>query len=78
MPYHGILVHLLGDLLEITHVVDRQERIIHYIRGDDDVLVSTPGYQQIFRVSCGTCSFFGSWLWGTCKSRCIQYMKFVV
>jgi hypothetical protein len=29
MPYHGILVHLLGDLLEVLHVVDRQEWIIH-------------------------------------------------
>jgi hypothetical protein len=29
LPYHGILVHLLGDLLEVSHVVDRQEWIIH-------------------------------------------------
>jgi hypothetical protein len=28
MPYQGKFVHLLGDLLEISHVVDRQERII--------------------------------------------------
>jgi hypothetical protein len=29
MPYHGILVHLLGDLLEVSHVADGQEWIIH-------------------------------------------------
>jgi hypothetical protein len=29
MPYQGKLVHLLGDLLEVSHVIDRQERIIH-------------------------------------------------
>jgi hypothetical protein len=29
MPYQGKLVHLLGDLLEVSHVVDRQELIIH-------------------------------------------------
>jgi hypothetical protein len=28
MPYQGKLVHLLGDLLEIPHVVDCEERII--------------------------------------------------
>jgi hypothetical protein len=29
MPYHDIVVHLLGDLLEVSHVADRQEWIIH-------------------------------------------------
>jgi hypothetical protein len=31
MPYQGKFVHLLGDLLEIPHVVDREERIIQQI-----------------------------------------------
>jgi hypothetical protein len=48
MPYQGKFVHLFGDLLEISHVVDRQERIIQKIFGDD-VLVSSPGHQQISR-----------------------------
>jgi hypothetical protein len=29
MPYQGKFVHLLGDLLEVSYVVVRQERIIH-------------------------------------------------
>jgi hypothetical protein len=29
LPYHGILVHLLGDLLEVSNVVDYWEWIIH-------------------------------------------------
>jgi hypothetical protein len=29
MPYHGILVHLFGDLLEVSHVANCQEWIIH-------------------------------------------------
>jgi hypothetical protein len=41
MPYQGKLVHLLGDLLEIPHVVDREERIIQQIVGDN-VHVSSP------------------------------------
>jgi hypothetical protein len=48
MPYQGKFVHLVGDLLKISHVVDRQERIIKKIFGDD-VLVSSPGHQQISR-----------------------------
>jgi hypothetical protein len=28
MPYQGKFVHLLGDLLEVSHDVDHQERII--------------------------------------------------
>jgi hypothetical protein len=31
MPYQGKFVHLLADLLEIPHVVDREERIIQQI-----------------------------------------------
>jgi hypothetical protein len=50
MPYQGKFVHLFEDLLKISHVVAHQERIIHYIFGDD-VLVSSLGHQQIFRVS---------------------------
>jgi hypothetical protein len=29
MPYQAKFVHLFGDLLEVSHVVDRQEWIIH-------------------------------------------------
>jgi hypothetical protein len=35
MPYQGKPVHLLGDLLEIFHVVDREKRIIQQIIGDN-------------------------------------------
>jgi hypothetical protein len=35
MPYQGKPVHLLGDLLEIPHVVNREERIIQQIIGDN-------------------------------------------
>jgi hypothetical protein len=48
MPYQGKFVHLFGDLLEISHVVNRQEGIIQKIIADD-VLVSSPG--QISRVA---------------------------
>jgi hypothetical protein len=44
VPYQGKFVHFLGDLLEVSYVVVRQERIIHHIYGDD-VLVSAPGHQ---------------------------------
>jgi hypothetical protein len=44
MPYQGNLVHLLGDLLEIPHVVEREERIIQQIIGDN-VLESSPRHQ---------------------------------
>jgi hypothetical protein len=57
MPYQGKFVHLLGDLLKISHVVDRQERIIQQIYGDD-VLVSSPGHQQISRAARSTRSLF--------------------
>jgi hypothetical protein len=50
MPYQGKFVHLFGDLLKISHVVDHRERIIQKIFGDD-VLVSSPGHQQISRVA---------------------------
>jgi hypothetical protein len=50
MPYQGKFVHLFGDLLEVSHVVDRHERIIHKIFGDD-ALVSSPGHQQISKVA---------------------------
>jgi hypothetical protein len=50
MPYQDKFVHLFGDLLEILHVVNRQERIIQKIFGDD-VLVSSLGHQQISRVA---------------------------
>jgi hypothetical protein len=50
MPYQGKFVYLFGDLLEISHVVDRQERIIQKIFGDD-VLVSSPGHQQISKAA---------------------------
>jgi hypothetical protein len=39
MPYQGKIVHLFGDLLEVSNVLVRQDRIIHQICGDD-VLVS--------------------------------------
>jgi hypothetical protein len=29
MPYQGKFLHLFGDLLEVSHVLDHQERIIH-------------------------------------------------
>jgi hypothetical protein len=48
MPYQGKIVHIFGDLLEVSNVVVRQDRIIHQICGDD-VLVSTSGHQQISR-----------------------------
>jgi hypothetical protein len=48
MPYQGKIVHLFGDLLEVSNVVVRQDQIIHHIYGDD-VLVSTSGHQQISR-----------------------------
>jgi hypothetical protein len=48
MPYQGKIVHLFGDLLEVSNVVVRQHRIIHQICGDD-VLVSAFGHQQISR-----------------------------
>jgi hypothetical protein len=57
MPYQGKFVHLLGDLLEISHVVDREERIIQQIFGDD-VLVSSPGHQQSSRAARSTRSLF--------------------
>jgi hypothetical protein len=57
MPYQGKFVHLLGDLLEIPHVVDREERIIQPIFGDD-VLVSSLGHQQISRAARSTRSLF--------------------
>jgi hypothetical protein len=44
MPYQGRPIHLLGDLLEIPHVVDREERIIEQIVGDS-VLESSPRHQ---------------------------------
>jgi hypothetical protein len=56
-PYQGKFVHFLEDLLEVSYVVVRQERIIHQICGDD-VLVSAPGHQQLFRAPCGPSSFF--------------------
>jgi hypothetical protein len=57
MPYQGKFVHLLGDLLEIPDVVDREERIIQQIFGDD-VLVSSPGHQQISKAARCTRSLF--------------------
>jgi hypothetical protein len=57
MPYQGKFVHLLGDLLEIWHVVDHQERIMQQIFGDD-ILVSSPGHQQISRAARSTRSLF--------------------
>jgi hypothetical protein len=48
MPYQGKIVHLFGDFLEVSYVVVRQDRIIHYIYGDD-VLVSASSHQQISR-----------------------------
>jgi hypothetical protein len=50
VSYHGEIVQLLGDLLEVSYVVLHQNRIIHQICGDD-VLVSTSGHQQISRAS---------------------------
>jgi hypothetical protein len=46
MSYHGKIVQLFGDLLEVSYVVIHQNRVIYQIRGDD-VLVSTSGHQQI-------------------------------
>jgi hypothetical protein len=57
MSYQGKFVNLLGDLLEIPHVIDRVERIIQQIFGDD-VLVSSPGHQQISRAARRTRSLF--------------------
>jgi hypothetical protein len=57
MPYQGKLVHLLGDLLEIQHVVNRQERIIQQIFGDD-VLKSSPRHQQHSTAARSTRSLF--------------------
>jgi hypothetical protein len=48
MPYQGKLVHLFEDLLEVSNVVVRQDRIIHQICGDD-ILVSASGHQQMSR-----------------------------
>jgi hypothetical protein len=48
VPYQGKIVHLFGNLLEVSDVVVRQDRIIHSICGDD-VLVSVSGHQQISR-----------------------------
>jgi hypothetical protein len=44
VSYQGKPVHLLGDLLKIPHVVDREERIVQQIVGDD-VLESSPRHQ---------------------------------
>jgi hypothetical protein len=57
MPYQGKHVHLLRDLLEIPHVVDRQKRIIQQIVGDN-VLESSPRCQQSSKVARRTCSLF--------------------
>jgi hypothetical protein len=57
MPYQGKLVHLLGDLLKIPHVVDREERIIQQII-DDSVLESSPRHQQSSGVARSTRSLF--------------------
>jgi hypothetical protein len=50
MPYQGKFVHLFGDLLEISHVVDRQERIIQKTFGDN-VPISSPEHQQISKAA---------------------------
>jgi hypothetical protein len=57
VSYQGKPVHLLGDLLEIPHVVDREERIIQQIIGDD-VLESSPRHQQSSRAARSTRSLF--------------------
>jgi hypothetical protein len=57
MPYQGKFVHLLGDLLEIPHVVSREERIIPQIEGDK-VFVSSPRRQLSSRVARSTHSLF--------------------
>jgi hypothetical protein len=57
MPYQGKFVHLLGDLLEISHVVNREERIIQQVFGDD-VLVSSLGHQQSSRAARSIRSLF--------------------
>jgi hypothetical protein len=57
MSYHGKIVQLFGDLLEVSYVVVRQNRVIHQICGDD-VLVSMSGHQQISRAPRGPCGFF--------------------
>jgi hypothetical protein len=57
VPHQGKFVHFLGDLLEVLYVVVCQERIIHQICGDD-VLVSAPRHQQLFKAPCGPYSFF--------------------
>jgi hypothetical protein len=57
MHYQGKFVHLLGDLLEIPHVVDRDERIIQQIFGDD-IFVSSPGHQQSSKAARSTRSLF--------------------
>jgi hypothetical protein len=48
MPYQGKIVHLFGDLLEVSNVVVHQDRIIHQTYGDD-ILVSAFDHQQISR-----------------------------
>jgi hypothetical protein len=57
MPYQGKFVHLLGGLLEVPHVIDREEKIIQPIFGDD-VLVSSLGHQQSSRAVGSTRSLF--------------------
>jgi hypothetical protein len=57
MPYQGKPVHLLGDLLEIPYIIDREERIIQQIVGDN-VLESSPKHQQSSRVARSTRSLF--------------------
>jgi hypothetical protein len=48
MSYQGKIVQLFGDLLEVSYILVRQNRIIHQICGDD-VLVSASGHRQIYR-----------------------------
>jgi hypothetical protein len=56
MPYQGKFVHLLGDLLEVLHVVNCEERIIHQIFGDDVLYpLRTPAELLATR---STCSLF--------------------
>jgi hypothetical protein len=77
VSYYGEIVQLLGDLLEVSYVVLRQNRIINQICGDD-VLVFAFGHQQISKGSRCPYGFFRRWLLGTYKSRCIQYIMSVV
>jgi hypothetical protein len=46
MSYHGKIVQLFGDLLEVSYVVVRQNRVFYQIRGND-ILVSASSHQQI-------------------------------